>query len=111
MSTDWEYAYPPEQSSQQFGIVNYNTTFYQFSDANNYVVDSRGFNAFIKGEASTFLTANDPRLLLNTIVTNVTYDSEGVTVLTKNGTCVRADYAICTFSLVYPSPSRCVELC
>ena len=75
-----------------------NTTFYQYSEANNYVFDSRGFNIFIRDEASTFLTANDPRLLLNTIVTNVSYSNEGVTVHNKDGSCVEADYAICTFS-------------
>ncbi|KAI9692589.1 MAG: hypothetical protein M1822_006820 [Bathelium mastoideum] len=96
---DWEYAYPPEESSQEFGIVNYNTTFYQYSDANNYVFDQRGFNTFIKGEASTFLTRDDPRLLLNTTVTNITYNPSSVTVQTHNGTCIKASYAICTFSL------------
>lgn len=31
---DWEYASTPEQTSQEFAIVNYNTTFYQYSDEN-----------------------------------------------------------------------------
>lgn len=75
-----------------------NTTFYQYSPANNYVFDSRGFNAFIKGTAATFLTPNDPRLLLNTIVTNVSYSETGVTVYNQDGSCIDADYAICTFS-------------
>lgn len=96
---DWEYGQSPETSSQEFAIVNYNTTFYQYSEANNYVFDSRGFNAFIRGEASTFLTANDPRLMLNTIVTNVSYSDNVVTVHNKDGGCIEADYAICTFSV------------
>ncbi|KAL2058091.1 hypothetical protein ABVK25_001709 [Lepraria finkii] len=96
---DFEYAYPPELSSQEFGIVNYNTTFYQYSDANNYVFDSRGFNAFIKGTAATFLKPNDPRLLLNTIVTNISYSDTGVTVYNQDGSCIDANYAICTFSV------------
>ncbi|KAK4692806.1 polyamine oxidase, partial [Lecanoromycetidae sp. Uapishka_2] len=96
---DFEYAYTPEESSEEFGIVNFNTTFYQYSDANNYVFDSRGFNAFIVGEASTFLKPNDSRLLLNTVVTNVSYSDTGVTVYNKDGSCISADYAICTFSL------------
>ncbi|MCJ1246879.1 hypothetical protein MMC30_004088 [Trapelia coarctata] len=95
---DWEYAQTPEESSEEFAIVNYNTTFYQYSQENNYVFDSRGFNAFIIGEANTFLKKNDPRLMLNTIVTNISYSDEGVTVYYKDG-CVQADYAICTFSL------------
>ncbi|KAK3673258.1 hypothetical protein LTR78_006803 [Recurvomyces mirabilis] len=96
---DWEFAFPPEQSSQVFGIVNYNTTFYQFSADNNYVFDQRGFNAFIIGEASTFLAANDSRLLLETVVTNISYSDTGVTITNEDGSCVSADYAICTFSL------------
>ncbi|KAI4252646.1 MAG: hypothetical protein LQ352_004169 [Teloschistes flavicans] len=84
---DWEYAFTP------------NTTFYQFSDENNYVFDDRGFNAFIKGEASSFLNDKDERLLLNTVVTNISYDDCGVTVYNRDGSCIQADYAICTFSL------------
>ncbi|KAL8687288.1 MAG: hypothetical protein Q9218_006495 [Villophora microphyllina] len=84
---DFEYAFTP------------NATFYQYSDQNNYVFDERGFNAFIKGEASTFLKNNDQRLLLNTVVTNITYDGSGVTVHNQDGSCIQADYAICTFSL------------
>lgn len=75
-----------------------NATFYQFSEDNNYVFDQRGYSAFIQGEASTFLTANDSRLLLNTIVTNISYSGTGVTVYSKDGSCIDADYAICTFS-------------
>jgi polyamine oxidase len=82
-------------------VQNYNSTFYQYSDENNYVFDSRGFNTFITGEASTFLTANDPRLLLNTIVKNITYSptGPGVTVYNTDGSCISADFAIMTFSV------------
>ncbi|KAL8713292.1 MAG: hypothetical protein Q9220_002491 [cf. Caloplaca sp. 1 TL-2023] len=96
---DWEYAAPPEQSSQEFAIVNYNTTFYQWSDENNFVFDQRGFSAFISGEASTFLEDEDARLLLNTVVANITYDDSKVVIENEDGSCVQADYAICTFSL------------
>jgi polyamine oxidase len=51
-----------------------------------------------KGKHQLFLTANDTRLLLNTIVTNITWGDAGVTVYNKDGSCVDADYAICTFS-------------
>lgn len=61
--------------------------------------DQRGFNAFIKGEAYSFLSANDSRLLLNTIVTGINYTDLGVTVTNSDGSCIEADYAICTFSL------------
>ncbi|KAH6674231.1 putative flavin-containing polyamine oxidase [Halenospora varia] len=96
---DWEYAYPPDQSSQTFSIVNYNTTFYQWSDENNFVIDQRGFNAFIIGEASTFLKPNDTRLQLSKNITSITYSNNGVTITSTDGSCIQADYAICTFSL------------
>ena len=98
---DWEYAQSPDESSQLFSIVNYNTTFYQFSEDNNYVYDQRGFNTFIKGLASTYLTPADPRLLLSTVVSNITYTPSGVTIYTTNAShpCIQASYAITTFSL------------
>ena len=61
--------------------------------------DERGFNTFIQGEAATYLTPDDSRLLLNTIVTNITYDHDGVVVTAADGSCVHAEYAICTFSV------------
>lgn len=62
------------------------------------MLDQRGYSAFIQGVASTFLTANDSRLRLNTIVTNVSYADTGVTIYNEDGSCIDADYAICTFS-------------
>ena len=103
---DWEYSYTPEVSSALWSVVNYNTTFYQWSDENNFVYDSRGFNTIIKGEASEFLNctndydcSGDERLLLNTIVTNITHSNDGVTVHNKDGSCISAQYAVCTFSI------------
>lgn len=86
-------------SSFVFGIAGSNLTFNQFSDANNFVIDPRGYSAIIEGEASTFLKQNDPRLRLNTQVTNIEYSPRGVTVHNADGSCVQAAYAICTFSL------------
>ncbi|KAF4625278.1 hypothetical protein G7Y89_g12888 [Cudoniella acicularis] len=96
---DFEYAYSPEQSSQTWAVVNYNTSFYQYSEANNFVWDQRGYNYFIQGEASTFLSPNDTRLHLSTNVTSITYTNNGVTITNDDGSCIEADYAICTFSL------------
>jgi hypothetical protein len=96
---DFEYAHSPEESSQLFNVANHNSTFYQFGGNNNYVWDQRGFSAFLIDEARGFLKTNDSRLLLETIVSNVTYSDHGVTVHHKDGSCIEADYAICTFSL------------
>lgn len=98
-SWDWETSYPPEESSFAFGIAGSNVTFNQFGDANNLVFDSRGFNAFVVGEASTFLAVNDTRLLLSTVVTGITYSEDGVVVDLDDGSCIEAEHAVATFSL------------
>ena len=60
--------------------------------------DGRGFNSFIRGEASTFLTPADPRLLLNTIVSEISYSDDAVKIINQDGSCIVAEFAICTFS-------------
>ncbi|ORY08078.1 hypothetical protein BCR34DRAFT_488952, partial [Clohesyomyces aquaticus] len=96
---DWETSYSPDESSLVFGITGYNLTFYQFSEQNNFVTEQRGFNALLKGVASTFLSPNDPRLLLDTVVTSIEYSDSGVTITNSDGSCISAAYAVCTFSL------------
>lgn len=108
---DWETAYTPEESSELFGITGYNLTFNQYSDENNFVIDQRGFNYFIKGFASEYLSSKDSRLLLNTTVTSIDYSSDSnVTVHLRptigqssspasSVNCITAKYAINTFSL------------
>ncbi|KAI1477874.1 amine oxidase [Daldinia eschscholtzii] len=96
---DWETAWPPEQSGLLFGITGYNLTYYQFSDENNFVWDQRGFNTFVIGEAHEFLEENDPRLLLETTVTKISYGPEGVIVQLQDGGCIEAQHAIATFSV------------
>ncbi|KAF2014068.1 amine oxidase, partial [Aaosphaeria arxii CBS 175.79] len=98
-SWDWETAYPPEVSSFEFGVAGNNLTFNQFSDENNLVWDQRGFNAFVIGEASEFLTQNDSRLLLNTTVTKIEYSDSDVIVRLENDDCIQAEHAIVTFSV------------
>lgn len=49
--------------------------------------------------ASRFLEEDDPRLHLNTQITNITYSQDGVTIHNNDGSCVSAAYAITTFSL------------
>jgi polyamine oxidase len=97
--TDGEQNYTPEESSLAFGAAVSNFTFLQFSEDNNFIIDQRGHNTWIKGEASTFLSNKDHRLLLNTVVDHIAYSKEGVIVHTKDGGCIAADYAVCTFSI------------
>jgi polyamine oxidase len=74
-----------------------NLTFNQFGEDNNLCIDQRGFNVLVTEEAKTFLKPEQVRF--NTQVTQIDYSSDGVTIHTKNGDCVRAAYAICTFSV------------
>ncbi|KAI0803479.1 putative flavin-containing polyamine oxidase [Xylaria sp. FL0064] len=96
---DGEQAATPEESSLVFNAAVSNFTFLQFSDENNFVIDQRGHRAWIQGEASTFLSPQDKRLRLNTIVKSLEYSADGVVVTADDGSCVQADYAVCTFSL------------
>ncbi|KAF2124440.1 polyamine oxidase-like protein [Dothidotthia symphoricarpi CBS 119687] len=96
---DWDAAQTPEESSLVFGITAYNLTYYQFAEENYFSVDQRGFNTWLKTQASSFLEANDTRLMFNTVVTDINYSETGVTVTNEDGSCIEADYAICTFSL------------
>lgn len=98
---DWDASYPPEQSSLVFGVTGDNLTFNQYGQDNNFVVESRGFNAWLVGEASTFLDlpGNDPRLLLNTTVSRIEHSGSDVTVHLSDGECISAEHAVCTFSL------------
>lgn len=96
---DFEQAVPPEQCGLVFGAAVHNATFKQFSDENNLVIDQRGFNTFVKDEASEFLVPNDPRLMLSTTVKTINHGPKGVKIVTSDGECIEADYAICTFSI------------
>jgi polyamine oxidase len=99
---NWDFAtsYAPEESSLIFGVAGENLTYNQFSDEDNFVWDQRGFNTFVRGEANEFLEEDDPRLLLNTVVTSIKYeDDHTVVVEFEDGSCVEAEHAVCTFSL------------
>ncbi|KAM3542083.1 hypothetical protein ARSEF1564_005039 [Beauveria bassiana] len=96
---DWESAVSPEQSSLIFGVAGSNLSLNQFSNENNLVIDSRGYNYIIRQEASTFLKDNDARLRLNNHITDIHYSDDGVTIYSDDGGCVSAAYAICTFSV------------
>lgn len=76
-----------------------NFTSNTFSDHDNFVFDQRGFNTIFLSEAATFLKKNDSRVHLNTEITKISYSKDGVTIHNKDGSCITAAYAICTFSL------------
>lgn len=97
---DWDGSYSPDQSSFVYGVTGDNLTFNQFGDNDNFVIDQRGFNSWLVGEASTFLTRNDSRLLLDTTVSSIEYSDSGVTItFADDDGCIEAKYAICTFAL------------
>ncbi|PLN75543.1 putative flavin-containing polyamine oxidase [Aspergillus taichungensis] len=98
---DFEDASTPETSSFAFGIAGENLTFHQFGPRNHMVTDPRGYRTIIEREASRLFPSGlqDHRIWLDSHVTDIEYSPKKVTVRTKDGSCVRADYAICTFSL------------
>ncbi|KAJ5085823.1 hypothetical protein N7532_010594 [Penicillium argentinense] len=97
---DFEDNFTPLESSLVYGCAGDNLTSNVFSGHDNFVLDPRGFNTIIKGMASDFLKGdNDPRLYLNTQITEIEYHKDGVTIHNKDGSCITAAYAICTFSL------------
>ena len=60
-------------------------------------IDQRGFKEFIQAEAAEFLKPSQVRF--NSTVTNITYSDSGVSVTLAGGEKLKADYALCTFSL------------
>ncbi|KAJ6144426.1 hypothetical protein N7470_008321 [Penicillium chermesinum] len=96
---DFESNFSPLESSLVFGMASTNFTSNTFSDHDNFVFDQRGFNTIFLSEAATFLKKDDPRVHLNTQVVDIAYSDEGVTIHNKDGSCITAAYAVCTFSL------------
>ncbi|KAI8377544.1 uncharacterized protein BYT42DRAFT_570659 [Radiomyces spectabilis] len=98
-AVDWELAEPAEVSSLDYATGTVDMVTGSFPSGNEFVVDERGFNHILKEEAKWFLQDDDSRLLLNTLVKDIFYGDDNVTVITDNGQILTADYAICTFSL------------
>ena len=96
---DWDAAATPEESSAVFAATASNLTYYQFKDEDYFSIDQRGFNEWLKHEAAKFLQPNDRRLLFNMTVKGIEYSGSGVKISNEDGSCVEADYAICTFAL------------
>ncbi|KAF7732132.1 hypothetical protein EC973_006387 [Apophysomyces ossiformis] len=99
---DWEAGETPEVSSTAYSAINDNATYFSFgpgSDGDLFVLDPRGFKYPFIQEANTVLKEKDPRLKLNTKVTTIKYNKNGVQIYTDKDEVIEADYAIVTFSL------------
>ncbi|KAI9892014.1 MAG: hypothetical protein M1814_002209 [Vezdaea aestivalis] len=97
-AVDFEYAQTAEVASERHTLANYRSTFHDYSPENNFVTDPRGFAHLIRSQAAEFLAPNDPRLLLSTTVTSITWSGSSVQIQTSDGTCISAEHAINTFS-------------
>ncbi|KAI0070410.1 amine oxidase [Panus rudis PR-1116 ss-1] len=100
---DWEFSQSPEETSWIASSWANNYTFRAdaggFSEHNRMSVDQRGFKTLIQDEAKEFLKGDGSQLRLNSTVREVRYSENGVEVVLKDGSRLKADYAICTFSL------------
>ncbi|KAG0642597.1 hypothetical protein HOY80DRAFT_1036181 [Tuber brumale] len=98
-SHDWEYAEPPIYSSFIECVNSYNESFIESSSSdNNLVIDPRGYKTVIIKQAEE-IPSHQPKIMLNQVIETITYTSTGVTVTTKSGHTIHAEYALCTFSL------------
>ncbi|CAL1696662.1 unnamed protein product [Somion occarium] len=100
---DWEFSQSPEETSWLASSWANNFTFRPdaggFSDKNRMAVDQRGFKALIQHEAAEFSGSESSRVLLNSTVSIIEYSAKGVQVTLTDGTKLKANHAICTFSL------------
>ena len=99
---DFCYAEPPDDSSL-FNAIPL-PTYNDFGDDTGeyFISDNEGFFKVVRCLADEFLTGNDPRLRLNTIVRRIEWSDECVCVeVEENGATQRfcGQYAILTFSL------------
>ncbi|OCH88125.1 amine oxidase [Obba rivulosa] len=68
-----------------------------FSEDNLLSLDPHGFKTILQVEADSFLESH--QLRLNSTVETIVHSKRGVQVLLADGEMLRADYALCTFSL------------
>lgn len=71
----------------------------EFSHLENFVIDARGFKHLLLSYAASFLNQTDTRVLLNKVVTGISYAPSGIVIKAGRDEII-ADYAICTFSYV-----------
>ena len=96
---DWEYAEPPVQSSFVQNVNSFVYNFDGFGDSdNNFVYDKRGFRTIAQGQAND-VPEFEKKILYNQTVETISYSKDGVNVTTADGPTVKADFALCTFSI------------
>ncbi|KZT19152.1 amine oxidase [Neolentinus lepideus HHB14362 ss-1] len=100
---DWEYADAPERTSWWASGSSTNNTYDPttggFSRTNHFSTDPRGFSHFLTQEAHEFLKPG--QVVFNATVRSVRpfYPTASIEIELTTGTVLRAEYALCTFSL------------
>ncbi|KAJ8308859.1 hypothetical protein KUTeg_013733 [Tegillarca granosa] len=90
-------ALPAEYISLKFS--NQNTYLTHGNEEDILVKDSRGYSHLVRSLLNTFLKEREDRLILNKVVTEISYTNNSVMVRTHDNHTFTADYAIVTFSL------------
>ena len=95
---DFEYAVPPKYISIRTWIAD-NGSIHAVGGKQFFVTDPRGYVHIVQCLADMFLKPEDSRLQLNTTVTEVKWNENGVYVTSDSGDVYSADYALVTFSI------------
>lgn len=97
-SHDWEQAEPPIESSFIGTVEAFNETFIESGNSNNnIVIDQQGYQQVIL-QYGDEIPGFAEKVMLNQVVETIEYSKDGVTVTTKGGYTIHAEYALCTFS-------------
>ncbi|XP_048543549.1 polyamine oxidase 7-like [Triticum urartu] len=100
---DYEFAEPPRVTSLQG--TEPTATFADFGDDAHFVADQRGFETLIYHIAGQYLRSDksgniiDPRVKLNKVVREISYNQRGVVVTTEDNSAYSADYVIVSASI------------
>ena len=65
----------------------------------NFILDQGGYNTFLYGQGLELIAADDSRLLLRSLVTEITHDEHDVIVTMADRNCILVDFATTAFSL------------
>ncbi|XP_068677261.1 uncharacterized protein [Montipora foliosa] len=95
---DFEYAVPPKYVSIRTWVAD-NGSIHSVDGKQFFVTDPRGYVHIVECLADMFLKPSDSRLLLNTTVTEVKNNDNGVYVTSVTGDLFFAKFALVTFSI------------